>query len=283
MNGLKPIKLLVLIPCLLAAGLAVSSCVSSGTHEKMRAEKDTAIASLQQENATLGQQKTDLQQQTAELEQQKTELQQQTAALEQQKVDLEKQATALEKQKTFLQRLTISLDKDKRALEAADKQRQAQRDALVGQLSEEIQAGELKVRQYQNMLSVDVAEQLFFDSGHAKIKGGGMAVLKKVGEVLNGYDNKLIWVVGYTDNVPIGKALQGTFPTNWELSSARSTNVVRALQDVGVPPDRMVASGRGEYAPVAPNDTDEGRQQNRRIEIMLIDSTLVEAMLKPKE
>jgi chemotaxis protein MotB len=72
------------------------------------------------------------------------------------------------------------------------------------------------------------------------------------------------------------------YASNWELSVARATNVVRYLQEVGVPPERMVASGRGEYAPVAPNDNAEGRQKNRRIEIMLIDQSLAEEIAKPK-
>jgi chemotaxis protein MotB len=275
MKRSEPANNLVLILCVTVAVLAAGGCVSSKTHEKMQADKDREIAALQQEKAAI-------EQQTATLEQQRTDLEQQTVSLGQQKTDLEQQIDSLEKQKSFLQRLTISLDKEKSALEAANRQRQAQHDALVGQLSEEIRTGELKVRQYQNMLSVDVEEQLFFDSGHADIKGTGRAVLKKVGDVLKGYDNKLIWVVGHTDNVPIGKALQATFATNWELSAARATNVVRALQEAGVPPGNLVASGRGEFLPVAPNDTEAGRQQNRRIEIMLIDERLVEEMLKPK-
>jgi len=81
--------------------------------------------------------------------------------------------------------------------------------------------------------------------------------------------------------VPVSKPLQDKYPTNWELSVARATNVVRFLQDVGVPPERLVASGRGEYDPVASNDTPEGRQKNRRIEIMLIDQSLENEMSKP--
>jgi chemotaxis protein MotB len=127
---------------------------------------------------------------------------------------------------------------------------------------------------------VDLAEQIFFDSGRATLKAGGKKVLKKVGDALKGYQDKIIRVVGYTDNVPVAKSLQGRYPTNWELSVARATTVVRFLQDAGVPPERMVASGRGEYDPVASNDTPEGRQKNRRIEIMLIDQSLANEMQK---
>jgi chemotaxis protein MotB len=138
------------------------------------------------------------------------------------------------------------------------------------------------VKQYKNMLSVDAAEQILFDSGRAELKASGKEVLKKLGGALKGYENKIIRVVGHTDNVPVAKSMQNVFPSNWELSVARATNVVRYLQEVGVPAERMIASGRGEHAPVAPNDSAEGRQKNRRIEIMLIDQSLAEEMAKPK-
>ncbi len=83
--------------------------------------------------------------------------------------------------------------------------------------------------------------------------------------------------------MPIAKATQSIYPTNWELSVARATNVVRFLQDVGIPPERMVAAGRGEYSPIASNDTPEGRQKNRRIEIMLIDQGLAEELSKSQK
>src|SRR4029077_1097771 len=132
----------------------------------------------------------------------------------------------------------------------------------------EVKKGELQVRQYKDMLTVDVAEQLFFDSGRADLKDTGKAVLKKVAGALKGYDDKVIRVVGHTDNVPIKTKV---FPSNWELSVARATTVVRYLQETGISPERMVASGRAEYQPVSENDTPDGRKKNRRIEITLVD------------
>lgn len=231
---------------MVAAAFFASGCVSTGTFEKMQADKNGEIKTLQQQKAAL--------------EQDNAALKQQSAATQQQ---------------------VGSLEQDKAALLAASQQRQQQYDALVKDLSQEVQKGQLQVKQYQNMLSVDLAEQIFFDSGRATLKPGGKDVLKKVGDALKGYQNKIIRVVGYTDNVPVAKSLQGTYPTNWELSVARATNVVRFLQDAGVPPERLVASGRGEYDPVASNDTPEGRQKNRRIEIMLIDQSLANEMTKP--
>lgn len=196
--------------------------------------------------------------------------------------DKNQEIAALQQKLAALEKDKQTLEKDKQTIAEQSKQSQAQYDALVKQLSEEVQKGQLKVKQYQNMLSVDAAEQIFFDSGRAELKATGKDVLKKLGEALKSYDKKLIRVVGHTDNVPVAKAMQNVYPSNWELSVARATNVVRYLQEVGIPPERMVASGRGEYSPVAPNDSAEGRQKNRRIEILLIDQSLAEEMSKPK-
>lgn len=195
---------------------------------------------------------------------------------------LQKEKAALEEQIETTKKDVEALQKQKTALQADSEQSKSQYDALVQKLSAEVKQGQLQVRQYQNMLSVDVAEKIFFDSGRAELKESGKDVLKKVGDALKSYDKKIIRVVGFTDNVPIAKATQATYPTNWELSVARATNVVRQLQEVGVPPERMIASGRGEYSPIAPNDTPEGRQKNRRIEIMLVDQALAEEVSKAR-
>jgi chemotaxis protein MotB len=222
----------------LAAAALAAGCVSKGDYEKLEADKNQEIAGLKKD---------------------KTGLEQQKASLEQQQADSKKRIDSLEQEKAQLQ--------------ASGQQKQTQYDALVANLTDEVKKGELQVRQYRDMLTVDVAEQLFFDSGRADLKDTGKAVLKKVGEAVKGYEDKVIRVVGHTDNVPIKTK---AFPSNWELSVARATTVVRYLQEVGVPPDRMVASGRAEYQPVAENDTADGRKKNRRIEITLIDRKLVE-------
>lgn len=152
-------------------------------------------------------------------------------------------------------------------------------DTLVSQLSQEVDKGHLQIKQYRNMLTVDVADKMFFDSGSAGIKETGMVVLKKVGEALALYPDKIIRVVGHTDNVPLSKIAQEHFSTNWELSVARATTVVRFLQDqCAIAPERLIAAGCGPYQPVASNETPAGRQKNRRIEIMLLDRSLADGM-----
>ena len=245
-----------------AAALMLGGCVTQETFEKAQGEKAQEISALQSQRANLERQLRELEQQKTELEQQKTSLESDRAALERQQAQLRAQNEALEQQKQVLL--------------SASKQSQSQYDKLVNELNQEVQKGQLQVRRYKDMLTVDVAEQLFFDSGRAALKETGKEVLKKVADALKSYEDKAIRVVGHTDNVPITKGLQKVFPSNWELSAARATTVVRFLQDAGIEPERLLATGRAEYAPVAPNDSPEGRQKNRRIEITLIDRNLLQ-------
>jgi chemotaxis protein MotB len=256
---------------LVAAALLASGCVTKGTYEKLEAEKNQEIGRLQTERDALQRQRTELQQQIEGLEVQRTGLEKQKKSLQQEQAALQTQVGILNELHTKLQTQIDDLEQQKRQLLAASKETQSQYDALVHNLTDEVQKGQLQVRQYQNMLTVDVAEQLFFDSGQASLKASGNDVLKKVGDTLKAYDDKVIRIIGHTDDVPIAKAHQKVFPSNWELSVARASTVVRYLQEVGVPPERLIASGRAEYAPVAPNDSAEGRKKNRRIEITLID------------
>lgn len=271
----------------LATLLAFSGCVSSGSFDKMLSEKNKEIDALQQQNAELKQIREaqarlndDLVRQRNVQEQRNAILEQQGTVLRQDKLQLTQQVQSSEQLSSAMQQKVGTLEEQNAALLAASKQRQQQYDDLVKQLSNEVEKGQLQVKKYQNMLSVDLAEKVFFDSGKAALKPEGKKILKKVGDALMGYESKIIRVVGHTDNVPIAKALQKTFPTNWELSVARATTVVRFLQDVGISPMRMIASGRGEYGPVASNDTEEGKQSNRRIEILLIDQNLVNELEK---
>jgi len=92
----------------------------------------------------------------------------------------------------------------------------------------------------------------------------------KQGEILKGVTGRQIKVEGHTDNVPISSRLAERFPTNWELSTVRATMVVRYLQGRGVNPGVLSAEGYAEFHPVSPNDTEEGKAANRRIEIVLV-------------
>lgn len=175
-----------------------------------------------------------------------------------------------------LQAQTNSLSAERDSLLKSKEETVTQYDNLVKELSGEVDKGNLQIKQYKNMLTLNVAEKIFFDTGSTKIKKTGQDVLKEVGAAISGYPDKFVRVVGHTDNVPFkGK---GAY-TNWELSAMRATTVVRFLQDeCKIDPMRLIAAGRSEFQPVAANDTPDGRQKNRRIEISLVDKSAVEAI-----
>ncbi|MBW1814167.1 MAG: flagellar motor protein MotB [Deltaproteobacteria bacterium] len=146
-------------------------------------------------------------------------------------------------------------------------------DELVGDMKTEIELGQIKITQLVDRLSVSMVDKILFPSGRAEITPEGLKILERVGKVLKNTKDKIIRVEGHTDNVPIlsGSKLKEIYPTNWELSSARATNVVRFLQEkVEIEPTRLRPVGMSEYHPVASNETPEGNSQNRRIEITLI-------------
>jgi len=116
-------------------------------------------------------------------------------------------------------------------------------------------------------LVVSLKEAGFFDSGSAVIKPAGYQLLNTIIEAMTQYSNPMR-VEGHTDNIPISTPL---FPSNWELSVSRATNVLRYLQkNFDVEPGKLSATGYGEFRPTAENTTTEGRAKNRRVDIVLL-------------
>lgn len=148
----------------------------------------------------------------------------------------------------------------------------AEREAkLREQLAAEIAAKNVRIKNLEGRLSVQMLDRILFRSGSAAILPGGRTVLDKVANVIKGGDSH-IRIEGHTDNVPIGAELKRKYFSNWELSGARAASVVRHFQDKHeVEPTRMEAVGHSKYHPVAPNDTEANREKNRRVEIVLTD------------
>ncbi len=143
-------------------------------------------------------------------------------------------------------------------------------EELLAQMKGEVEQGQVAITELKGKLTVDVLDKILFDSGQAEIKPEGMAVLKRVVEILISVSDKLIRIEGHTDNVRIAGALAKRYPTNWELSAARALNVTRYLEKEGIDPAILSAAAFGEYRPVADNATPEGRAKNRRIAIILL-------------
>jgi chemotaxis protein MotB len=119
-------------------------------------------------------------------------------------------------------------------------------------------------------LVISLREAGFFDSGSATIKPVGYEVLTKIAEVLLPYGNPISFE-GHTDNIPMRSA---TFHSNWELSTARATNLAHYFMDRhSFAPEKVSVTGYGEYRPVADNSMEEGRKQNRRVDVVLVGAT----------
>jgi chemotaxis protein MotB len=188
----------------------------------------------------------------------------------------EKQAQA--EQIDALNKDKAALIQDKAALTQAEADKEAELaklkgtyDEVVGNLKNEISSGQIQVTQLKDKLTLNMVEKILFNSGQAEVKESGKKVLDSIAAALKNVQDKDIRVEGYTDNVPLSPKLTDRFPTNWELSTARATNVVRYLVEKdGLDPSHLIAAGFGQYHPISTNDTPEGRAQNRRIDIVLV-------------
>jgi chemotaxis protein MotB len=122
----------------------------------------------------------------------------------------------------------------------------------------------------QGNLTITLGDKVLFRSGQWELQPRGQKVIEQVAQVLKKVDDKLFQVEGNTDNVPISGSLKQRFSSNWDLSSARASAVVRALEKDGVKADRLVLTAYGDKRPVGDNRTPEGRRLNRRVEISLL-------------
>ena len=140
---------------------------------------------------------------------------------------------------------------------------------LEERLSQEIQDKQVKLEMLEKGLVITVVGDLLFDSGKAKVRKEAYSLLDKVAVVLKENVPQFnVGIEGHTDNQPIKYS---GWKSNWELSSHRALGVLHYLvSGKGISPTRLSAIGYGEYHPVASNDTNEGRQLNRRVEIVIL-------------
>jgi chemotaxis protein MotB len=184
--------------------------------------------------------------------------------------ELDKRIEQLEADKDELVAAKAELAKSIEAKEGELSELKGTFDGFQDKLKDEIARGEINLEQTGGKLRVGLVDKILFDPGEAEISKRGEEVLGRVAEALAAIPGKQIQVSGHTDRMPINSKLVERYPTNWELSAARALHVVRFLAEkANVPPDRLVASGYGEFHPVASNKTPAGRAKNRRIEILL--------------
>jgi chemotaxis protein MotB len=134
-------------------------------------------------------------------------------------------------------------------------------------LAGEISRGAVRLRHDERGVVIQLTDKTLFDSGSAVIREDAKPILSRVATLLKSIPNQ-IRIEGHTDNRPIRTA---RYPSNWELSVARATNVLRYLEEVhGISPGRLSASGYGEWRPLRPNTTEGNRALNRRVDIIVL-------------
>ena len=133
----------------------------------------------------------------------------------------------------------------------------------------------IDVEQQATGVKVTLAETLLFPTGVAEISSGGKAVIDQLASRLKERSSLHVVVAGHTDNVPISAGLAVKYPTNWELSSARSINIIHHLVKQGVAQERFESQAFSYMRPIASNATAEGRAKNRRIEVFLTEAETV--------
>jgi chemotaxis protein MotB len=143
-------------------------------------------------------------------------------------------------------------------------------ETLISDLKKQIENKEVTIKTLEEKISVSFVNRILFDFGKTTIAPEGRKILAKVGDILKNVQNRKIRVIGHTDNIHISKDFQNKFPSNWELSAARASAVIRYFQtNKEIDPRNMEAMGRAFYEPIASNETEEGRSQNRRVEIII--------------
>jgi chemotaxis protein MotB len=282
-----------LLSTLALALLLFSGCVSKKKYDQALADNDKLrrdLASCRESNASLGREVKDLRKQVDDLKNDTTrlgtlvrDLQRQLqdkdrrmanlkAEYDQMKSqsskDIQDKIDQLNRLRAELEEREKRLEEVKRLLSERDRLLEALRDRLTAALKEFEKMG-ISVYEKDGRIYVSMSDKLLFESGKFSVNKDGRNALIKLSQVLNANLDVGIIIEGHTDNVPLKSS--GTHPAdNWELSVLRATTVTKILVEDGkVDTKRLIASGRGEYFPIAGNESADGRARNRRTEIIL--------------
>ncbi len=253
--------------------LLVTGCVTQGTYDLLKADRDHLEDELATRNKSLEAAEKKIGTHEDTIKKLEADLQN----LTEQKADLEHRLTKAlseiasrtkdaSKLKADVEQMTVALaDLEKRRAQAEARVNEFK--SLLARFKALIDAGKLKVRIVEGRMVVVLATDILFGSGSASLSKDGKAAIAEVAQVLASIPNRSFQVEGHTDNVPISTA---QFPSNWELAAFRATNVVKAMMEAGMPKERISAASYADTKPVGVNDMAEGRALNRRIEITIV-------------
>ncbi len=156
-----------------------------------------------------------------------------------------------------------------RKMKAATERRNADYRTLLEKLAAMIDSGTLEVKIRNGLMQVQMASDVVFPSASVQIKPQAKQAIKELAATISTFAGRRFQVMGHCDPTPINTA---RFPSNWELSTQRAVEVVKLMIEAGVPPEMISAAGAAQYDPVTENETQEGKTQNRRVEIIFLPS-----------
>jgi chemotaxis protein MotB len=242
-----------LLRLVLVAGVFLTGCVSTSTLEQKQAELDAKNTALAACEARI-----------------KTEL----SACESARGALDAKLTAANQELGVFRQAAESKQQKLDEL-------QKQEELLRERLSQEMKDKNVEISQLKGQLTVRMLDKIVFRSGSADILPEGLAVLDKLAEAVKD-STDTIRVEGHTDDTPLSEKLKAKYPTNWELSAARAASVARYFETKHfINPKRLESLGFSMYHPLAPNDSQDNKQRNRRVEIVLKPSTEPESTKAP--
>ena len=257
----------------LAVGLMMTSCASKKDLVNCQTENKSLTEKLQDAREDLAAKNARI----TSLEEQQRGMQQALAAAEAKyaklQESLDKSLTNASQNKISIEKLVDQINESNqyiRHLVEVKSKSDSLNMVLTNNLTRSLSQDELKevdVQVLKGVVYISLADNMLYKSGSYEINSRAAQTLSKIAKIIKDYKDYDVLVEGNTDNVPIKKT---NIRNNWDLSTLRASSVVQALQnDYGVDPKRLTAGGRGEYNPIATNDTELGKQRNRRTQIII--------------
>lgn len=263
----------VLMMNLLACFVLVSSCASKKDLEDCRQNNLKLINSNKEVFMNLQQSKEQLAAANARVQSLQEQLALSKAAYERLQQSLDKSLVNSSQSNISIEKLVDQINESNqyiRHLTDLKTKSDSLNLALTNKLTRSLSKEELRdvdVQVLKGVVYISLADNMLYKSGSYEINEHAAETLAKIAKIINDYQDYDVLIEGNTDNVPI---LRPNIRNNWDLSCLRASSVVQALQnDYGVDPKRLTAGGRGQYNPLMSNDTEVGKQRNRRTQIII--------------
>jgi chemotaxis protein MotB len=253
--------------------VASTGCVSQKKYQQLQSDYSKLQSGRAALNATNQQCQTDLSSANSRVKSLEEQIAAERSNVNSLQTALDKCLTSTSQGNVNISKLVDEINSSNKYIQhliAAKNKSDSLNMVLTNNLTRSLSREEMKdvnVQVLKGVVYISLSDNMLYKSGSYEISPQAGSVLSKIAKIIKDYSDYDVLVEGNTDNVPINKT---NIRNNWDLSALRASSVVQELQNnYGVNPSRMTAGGRGEYNPVATNDTEEGKARNRRTEIIV--------------